>query len=236
MLSELMRLLIADDPTAVRSDVKSVMSGDAYSYEPGVMERIGGAVSRFFDRLFGKIRIPGLGSSFSGGAGSLIAWLLIGIAVGIVGLVIFRAIRSRVRRAPKDETPATVTTIDHARRARDWGSDAERWEAEGRWADAIQARYAELVRTLVDRGQLPDVAGRTTGELRSDLMETTPSAWGDFDRASEVFELAWYAEAPVSADDLRALRHAATQVIEARWVATDSGQIADDGRRAGVTV
>ncbi|MFM7068830.1 MAG: DUF4129 domain-containing protein, partial [Actinomycetes bacterium] len=67
----------------------------------------------------------------------------------------------------------------------------------------------------VDRGQLPDIAGRTTGELRHDLSFTTPTAAGAFDRATTIFELAWYAELPVDASDVADLRDAAAQVLAA---------------------
>ena len=65
---------------------------------------------------------------------------------------------------------------------------------------ALRARYRQLVRTLVDRRQLPDIAGRTTGELREDLARTTPDAGEAFDTASLLFELAWYAHVPTGAE------------------------------------
>ena len=68
------------------------------------------------------------------------------------------------------------------------------FESEGAWKQAIRARYRLLVRTLIDGGQLPDIAGRTTGELRSDIETTIPGALESFDEASTLFELPWYAD------------------------------------------
>ena len=106
--------------------------------------------------------------------------------------------------------------------------DAERLEAEGEWKLALRARYRELVRTLTDRRQLPDVAGRTTGELRVDLDRTTPAASADFDVACLLFELAWYADVPTGVDENARFREAATGVLAARVVDVD----ADDSDRA----
>ena len=72
-----------------------------------------------------------------------------------------------------------------------------------------------MVRTLIDRGQLPDVAGRTTGELRQDLAETTPDAGVAFDTASLLFELAWYAHLPTGPEQSAELRRAAESVLAA---------------------
>ena len=200
----------------VQADVRKVMSKPAYRYEPTLLERIGRRLGEWLQRLFENLNLPNVGGgTFGGGAGTVVAWVLIVLALAVAVFAVVRAVQRRVRRPPADSTPATTTDVEHERRAKDWADEATRMEREGRFKDAVRARYRELVRTLVDRDQLPDVPGLTTGELRQALGRTTPAAADAFDRACTTFELAWYAELPVDADDLARLRTAATEVLAA---------------------
>lgn len=200
----------------VRAEVRRIMSRPAYRYEPTLLERVGRRLGEWFQRLLENLNVPGAApGTFSGGAGSVVAWVLIVLAVAVAVFAVVRAVQRRVRRPPADDTPATTTDVEHERRAKDWADEAARMEREGRFKDAVRARYREMVRTLVDRDQLPDVPGLTTGELRQALGRTTPSAADAFDRACTTFELAWYAELPVDADDLSALRAASAEVLAA---------------------
>ena len=102
----------------------------------------------------------------------------------------------------------------------------------------MRARYRELVRTLTDRRQLPDIAGRTTGELRGDLDRTTPAASSDFDAACLLFELAWYADVPTGPDESERFRAAAAAVLAApvaRSHDDGGGSPGDDGATLVVT-
>lgn len=198
------------DPAQVRRDVERVMSQRRFSYEPSLVQR--------FLRWLGEKMpsVDGGGSTFAGGAPAWVAWLIIlltAVAAVVIGVLM---VRSR-RRAGKDDDdrPLSETEVEHRRRASDWRSEAERFEAEGAWKEALRARYRELVRTLVDRHQLPDVPGRTTGELRGDLVATTPTAADAFDTACLTFELAWYADLPTGEAEVRTMREAAAKVLAA---------------------
>jgi hypothetical protein len=200
------------DPVAVRKEVRDVMSRPEFSYEPSVLERIQQWLSDLLDNLFPNSGAGGGG--FAGGVGPVVAWALIVAAVVAAVLAVVAVVRHRVPRAERD-APPTEAEIEHRRSAAEWEGDAERFEREGRWKDALRARYRTLVRTLVDRRQLPDVAGRTTGELRGDLRRTTPAAEADFDSASLLFELAWYADVPTGEDENRRFRDLAARVLAA---------------------
>ena len=200
------------DPSQVRAQVRDVMSRPEFSYSPSIMERIGRWISDFLDRLFGSSAGPS--GTFGGGIGPFIAFLMILAAVvAVVGVVVY-AVRHRLRRSVVEATPSTIE-IEHRRRASDWGREAADFEAAGRWKEALRARYRELVRILIDRNQLPDVPGRTTGELRSDLAVSTPAASRAFDSASLAFELAWYADLPTGAEDNARFRRSAGEVLAA---------------------
>jgi hypothetical protein len=215
-----------DDPAAVRDEVRELMSQRRFSYEPSLLERFGNWLSELFD-------LPSVGApgAFGGGAGAWVAWLLIVLALAAIVVVVVLAVRNRTRRRDEDEGPATSEELEHRRRASEWGDDAERHEREGRWKEAIRARYRELVRTLVDRRQLGDVPGRTTGELRRDLALTTPAAGEAFDAACVTFELAWYADVVTDEASLRRLRAAAAEVLAAPVEDRFDGPL--DGPRSG---
>lgn len=206
------------DPQQVADDVQRIMSRDEFRYEPSWWDRVVDWIGEQLDRLFpdasGGADVGG-GASFAGGIGQVLAWVLIVAAVVGVLVIVVYAVRNRVRRSPEDDGPATEIEVEHRRSASAWEADAARLEAEGRWKDALRARYRQLVRTLVDRRQVPDIAGRTTGELRDDVAASTPDAAEAFDTASLLFELAWYAHVPTGAEENERFRRAAADVLAA---------------------
>ena len=198
------------DPADTAERVREVMSRPEFRYEKSLLDRVGEWIARQLEDLFGPVQPAG---TFGGGAGALIAWILIVVAVvGVVAAIVYVVVR-RVRRPERDEEPLLDSEIEHRNPAAHWGELAARHEAAGEWKEALRCRYRELVRTLVDRGQLPDVPGRTTGELRSDLHRSTPAADDAFDRATLLFELPWYADEPTGAEENRLVRELAAQVL-----------------------
>ncbi|MFM7063402.1 MAG: DUF4129 domain-containing protein [Actinomycetes bacterium] len=214
----------------VPAEVRRIMSRPAYRYEPSLLERVGRQLGEWLQRLLERLDLPGVGAGqFGGGAGTVVAWVLIVLAVLLAVAAVVQAARRRLQRETPDATPSTTTEVEHERRAADWADEALRMERDGRFKDAVRARYRELVRTLVDRDQLPDVPGLTTGELRRALAGTTPQASAAFDRACTTFELAWYAELPVGVEDLGGLRDACEQVLAAPRSGPSATDRQDDG-------
>lgn len=209
-----MILQAPDDPAELTEEVRRVMSRDEFQYPKGPIDRLSEWINDLLERLFGDAEPTTSGAPNLGGLGSVIAWLLIVAAVVAVVAVVVYVVRHQVRRRRPAE-PDLEVDIEHRRSAREWASDAERLEADGDWKGALRARYRHLVRTLVDRGQLPDIAGRTTGELREDLQRSTPAAADAFDTASLRFELAWYADLAADEQQVVELRAAADQVLAA---------------------
>ncbi len=206
--------MIARDPG--RSEVEEVMRRAEFQYPKSFMERIGDWVAERLERLFDDL--PGVdvpAGTFSGGAGSLIGWLMIALAVAAVAVVVVVAIRRWVPTAPDDEEPLSEVEAQHRRTARQWAGDAERHEAAGEWKLAMRARYRELVRTLVDRRQVADVAGATTRELLGDVEVTTFAAARDFESACLLFELPWYADVPTGPQENRRIRELSASVLAA---------------------
>ncbi len=231
----------APDPAEVSERVQEIMSRSEFDYGPSWFDQLAEWIGKQLERLFGNVEMSESpqGGEFLGGIGYFVAWfLIIAAVIAVIGVVVYVLVK-RVRPRDGDDTPATETEIEHRRAAAAWRSDAERLEADGEWKLALRARYRELVRTLTDRRQLPDIAGRTTGELRDDLGATTPSASADFDTASLLFELAWYADVPTGPEENARFRSAATGVLAAPVLddAGDSrsGGADDDGSTLVVT-
>ena len=203
-------------PDQVADQVRDVMSRSEFDYSPSAIERVFEWIAEQLSKLFQPGEGSGSGGSFGGGIGWLFAWLIVVAAVvALVAVVVWVvANRSRRQRAEDDE-PLTPAEVEHRRAASEWMSDAERWEAAGEWKEALRARYRNLVRVLVDRRQLADVPGRTTGELRADLDVTTPDAREDFDTCCLLFELAWYADVPTGPEENGRFRSAADRVLSA---------------------
>jgi hypothetical protein len=201
------------DPDAVRRSVEELLAEPRYSYEPSLLERALDRLAEFLDRL-----LPGgggPGGAFGGGVGAVVGWVLIVAAAVAAAVIVVAVLRSRVQRPAEDDEPLSETEVEHRRSAQEWDDEAATLEAAGNWKEAVRARYRSLVRTLVDRRQLPDVAGRTTGELRGDLAATTPAATADFEVATRCFELVWYAGESADRDDAALVAEASRRVVAA---------------------
>lgn len=218
-----------------RDDVAEVMSRPEFAYPRSIPERIGDWIGERMNDLFNRappIDAPGAHAApLGGGIGAILGWLLVIAALVVVVVVVVLVIR---RWVPKvRDTPGSATHVDteHRRAASQWASEAARYEAEGEWKLAIRARFRELVRTLVDRSQVADLPGRTSGELLADLTRTTPGSADDFHTTALLFELPWYADVTTGEAENARFRAAAAKVLAAAVVERiDAGPRARVGR------
>ncbi|HTO01195.1 MAG TPA: hypothetical protein VL068_11015 [Microthrixaceae bacterium] len=203
-----------DSAEQIRSETEKVLERPEFSYKKGYLER-------FLDWLWEKlgwdadIGGPQAVGAFGGGAGTIVAVLILAVAAIGIAFAIVRYIR---RRSPKEveEVEEPTTEVEHSRSAREWTSEAEGFEVAGAWKQAIRARYRLLVRTLIDGGELPDIAGRTTGELRGDIAASIPTASESFDEASTLFELPWYADLETGPAENERFKELASAVLAER--------------------
>ncbi|MCB1272382.1 MAG: DUF4129 domain-containing protein [Microthrixaceae bacterium] len=198
-----------------RDEVAEVMSRPEFQYPRSIPERIGEWFAERLDDLFNRVPDSGGTEVVAPGAGlgSLVGWVLVVLAVVVVVVVVVLVVRRWVPRPDDDDGEESTIDTEHRRPAHEWRNEAERLEAGGEWKLALRARYRELVRTLVDRAQVADVAGRTNSELAGDLRRSTPGAVEAFSTASVLFELAWYAGLPTGAEENRRFRDAASTVL-----------------------
>jgi hypothetical protein len=107
--------------------------------------------------------------------------------------------RGRRRRGRGDDG----VSIDEVRRRSPaaWRAEADEREARGEWKLALRCRYRALVGDLLAERLVDDVAGRTTGELRADVAARAPERAEAFSAASDLFDLAWYADRPTGPEE-----------------------------------
>lgn len=171
------------DPVAVRDLADRILAEARYDRPPEsipdrIMSWVGDQIAKAFDSLVG------------GGGGTLLAWVILLAAVG--GVIYLLARYGRVSLpslAPADEPEVMV---ELARSAKEWRAEADKLEAEGRWAEGLRCRHRALVADLVRRGAIPEQAGRTAGEYVRDVARTLPDATPALAAATELFEAAWY--------------------------------------------
>jgi hypothetical protein len=200
----------ADD---ARQAAEDILSRPEYQPPPqNPLERaldwLGDRLGDFFERLFRGLSFGGAGG---GGLGSLVAWLLLAVGVGLVAWLVARVVFGWQRTPRRRRAEASVTT----RRSTvpDWLAEAEDHEQAGRWRDALRARYRLLVAELADRQLLHEVPGTTTGEERAELASTAPGVSPTFDDAATAFDLAWYGGSAVGPDEHRHFRTLGDRVL-----------------------
>lgn len=171
---------------------------------------------------------------FAGAAGELLAYALLVLLGLLVIAVVWVVVRGWVRRnRPVEEPEADIDEDEPERTVVEWRREAERFEADGAWREALRCRYRELVGRLAERGAVSPAPGRTTGELRADMAGSMPELSDEFDEISLLFELAWYADLPTGEAENQRVR-ALSDLVLAAPVLRRVDQFDGDHRTAGV--
>ncbi len=190
------------DPAKVAEAADDVLARPEYRVpSPTLAER----VQRWVAEVFGHV----LGALIGGGGASLIAWGLLALGIGVVGVLAARFARG----VTPDAGLAASSVSAPLRTATDWRAEADAHERAGRWRPALRCRYRALVAELAAGGVVEDVPGRTTGEYRAAVVVAAPDVAPDFAAATELFERAWYGRAPTGADDAAHLSSLADRVL-----------------------
>ncbi len=156
-----------------------------------------------------KIQVPGVGGGAAGGS-QIVVWVFIAL---LVGLAIFLVARMRVSRRPSRDDPDFIVDAEVARPAHEWLSEAERFEAEGAWKQALRCRFRALVSALIDRGVVRDIPGRTTGEYRVEVRRNAERVAPAFAGAADLFERARYGDEDTGPDENARFRSLADDVV-----------------------
>ena len=184
------------DPDRARQLADEILSRPEYQWtdDRPLIERINDWIGDQLARL---------GSALAfGGLPVWVGYLILGALLGGLAYLIWRTRDSWLRAAgPGRRGGRGRVVVSADEDLVDWPAEVARAEAEGRWRDALRARYRVLVGDLAARGVLGDLVGRTTGELTAEVRTVAPAAGPAFAAATDLFEAAWYGGAPVGPGD-----------------------------------
>lgn len=169
----------------------------------GLVDRLISAIFEALGRLLDSIDTV-TGDSVAG-------TVIVVVVVAAAAVVLARAART-VRRDPRGDLALLVTP---GRAPEDWEAEAAAAEAEGRWRDALRARYRLGIARLAARGLVEEVPGRTTGEYLREASANVPGAAPDLRAVTEAFDAAWYGDRAVDAPDVRAVSDGVERVTAA---------------------
>lgn len=194
----------AHDPQAVRDLADKILADPRYDRPPkSIPDRILGWFGEQLGRVFGSL----VGS----GAGTLVAWVLV---LGAVGLVVYLVVRyGRVGQLPRPLDRSAKVMVELTRTPSEWRAEAAALEAAGRWKEGLRCRHRALIAELVRRGAIPEQPGRTAGEYVRDVAVSLPDAAPALAAATELFEAAWYGDAPTGSDEAARFEALAAKVL-----------------------
>lgn len=155
-------------------------------------------------------RIGQLVESLVGGGANAISWLLF---LALVAAVVWFVLRF-ARTVQADPARPRDVAVERSRTPGEWRAEAVEHEAAGEWKPALRCRYRALVGDLAARGIVPDVAGRTAGEYRTDVGRALPPVAPDFAGATELFERAWYGDRVTGPQENEQFRALEARVLE----------------------
>lgn len=198
----------ATDAEEIRRGAEEILRRPEFQPPPRslyqrALDEIGELLGKAIDALVG------------GGAGGVVAWVLLVAAVGAIAYLVVRGVQAgRGRRAP--DQPSAVVDVDDevGRPPTAWDAEATRLEGEGRWREALRCRYRSLVATLARSGIVDEVPGRTAGEYRTIVGGVRPQVERPFGDATDLFERAWYGEEATGPDEVSTFRGHAERVRE----------------------
>jgi hypothetical protein len=184
------------DPERPRQLADEILSRPEYRWSDRrpLIERVGDWIAE---------RLADLGTALTfGGLPLWVGYVLLALLVGGLVYLLYRTRAGWMgagRLARGGEGGRVVVSADES--PVDWAAEAARAEAEGRWRDALRARYRVLVADLAARGVIGDLVGRTAGELVAGVRDAAPAAGPAFAAATALFEAAWYGGAAVGPAD-----------------------------------
>jgi hypothetical protein len=198
------------DPGRARQEARDILDGDEFRTGDSLAERAGRWIGDHLPDF------PDIGGNAGGGGfvGTLVEWAVL---LGLVALLVWIVVTVLQRWAPARTTSQEAPSVEHEageppRPARYWRAEAERLEAEGRWAEALRARYRELIADLAEAGIIAEIPGRTAGEYRGDLAAGRPADAPAFEAATGLFEGAWYGGQPTGQQEALRFRELAGTV------------------------
>ncbi len=200
--------MITVDPDEARDAADDILSGSEYTERPQSL------VSRALEWVFGRLEDV-LAAILGGDRGVFIGYAVVAVAI-VVALYFLIRVMPR-RRIRLGDAPVVVTTEVVERVDRDgWLARAAEAEAEGRWDDAVHARYRALTEGLADDERLsPELSTTASEHRRRFALDHTdePGAVATFDRTTGRYEQVWFGADPADRDDVGAASAADDELL-----------------------
>ncbi|MCF6177278.1 MAG: DUF4129 domain-containing protein [Victivallaceae bacterium] len=214
---------------AKTGEVKSVLG----SFVEYIIEEIEAAAKWCFDlweKIFGKKKVVE-SSKFGAFLGWLSAnryvliWSVIGLSLLIIGWVVFRWWRGRIKTPAIKITEARVKEIDLTDEGNvvaddleedEWQDLASRLAAEGKLKLAMRAMFLAGIKALADRHLLTIARGKTNRDYRRELVRRGHSEPGKielFNVNLGIFEKIWYGDYAIANSDFDSLSANVKQIM-----------------------
>jgi len=172
--------------------------------DPSPIRRLAHWLDHTIGRLLGDI----VGAAPGGPLGLVI------IALLIVGLIVL--LRVRLGAVPVRDLFTDRGRGARERSAADYRAEADRFAADGDWAEAVRARTRAIVRGLEERGVLEAPPGKTLTGLAREVDEKAPSLAADAGRVATLFADVWYGDREATAETDAAVRDADERMARSR--------------------
>lgn len=172
------------------------------SREPGRFARavdrvigwIGDALDRIFSTIFG-----GAGS----GAGVTLAYILLAVAIVVLLLAIWRAIKGRTPKDDEADDPGARIVFDELVDPNELRTDLAARTASGDWRGAVVTGFRLAVVALIDAGVAVERPGATAGDFGRAVDRNRPELSDPYTQAASRFNLAFYSDAEIVEGDYK---------------------------------
>jgi hypothetical protein len=205
-------------PEEARRQADDILARSEYQPPPpSPFERVLRWIGDRLEDLLGRVPAPqGPGAAPAAGT-PILPWIVIGLLVALAVFLVWRWRGSAMPvRRRRDETDPLAVSESQARRAPDeWLAEAERLEARQQWKAALRCRFRALVGELIERGVVRDLPGRTSGEFRIEVRRSSRAVAPPFAEAANLFDAAWYGDAPTGPAESQAFQRLAGEVLAA---------------------
>lgn len=170
------------------------------SREPGFftrsVDRVIGWVEDFFEWLFRTV-FGGVGQ----GAGTTMAYLLLIVALIIVGIALVRLVLGWESTRGDANAPTARIVFDEEVDPAVLRTDLAAMRAAEDWRGAVIASFRLAVVALIEQGVARERAAATTGDFGRAVDQNRPELSDAYRRAARSFDRAFYSDAPITESD-----------------------------------